>query len=90
MHACTHVERPAARVSRPHPRTVHTHLSPVSLLWCSIANWTPKIDEQGVNALMVRAFDAWSAYGRLRFTRAFQPSEADITIAFGRGNHGDW
>ncbi|XP_034252667.1 matrix metalloproteinase-17-like isoform X2 [Thrips palmi] len=55
-----------------------------------IANWTPKIGEDGVNALMVRAFDAWSAYGRLRFTRAAQPSEADITIAFGRGNHGDW
>lgn len=55
-----------------------------------IARWTASIGEDGVNALMVRAFEAWSAYGRLRFTRTLQPAEADITITFGRGNHGDW
>ena len=39
---------------------------------------------------MVRAFDAWSQYGRLRFSRVPQPGDADITVAFGRGSHGDW
>lgn len=49
-----------------------------------------KIDAETVNEQMVRAFDAWSPYGRLRFSRVHHPDAADITVSFGRGNHGDW
>ncbi|XP_033611474.1 matrix metalloproteinase-17 isoform X2 [Cryptotermes secundus] len=54
----------------------------------SVANWSPKLSEEDVVNEMKRAFKSWSGYARLHFHH-IQESNADITIAFGRGPHQD-
>lgn len=54
----------------------------------SLANWSPKIGEQGMATDMRRAFDEWGKYSTLRFVQVFNP-DADIIVGFGIGHHGD-
>lgn len=54
----------------------------------SIANWSPKVEEEKMIKWLETAFNVWGIYSNLKFKRLFDPS-ADIIIAFGSGYHGD-
>ncbi|XP_062228580.1 metalloendoproteinase 3-MMP-like [Phragmites australis] len=47
------------------------------------------IDRATLNLVFARAFERWSAATTLNFTRTASASEADITIGFFAGDHGD-
>ncbi|KAI9558628.1 Matrix metalloproteise-24 [Daphnia sinensis] len=54
-----------------------------------LANWSPKIgDEETTVKQLERAFKVWSDYAHLKFVQVPTP-DADITILFGNGYHGD-
>lgn len=53
-----------------------------------ILGYTPDLDSETVDDAFARAFQVWSDYTPLRFTRIMD-GEADIMINFGRWEHGD-
>uniref|UniRef100_A0A336MZA8 CSON006848 protein n=1 Tax=Culicoides sonorensis TaxID=179676 RepID=A0A336MZA8_CULSO len=55
-----------------------------------IANWSPKIGtEEKIASDLRKAFDVWSHYSYLKFTRVYKQEEGDIIISFGARYHGD-
>ena len=56
----------------------------------SVANWTPKLNNQSfVESELAKAFKMWSDYSRLEFVKSDDYYGSDIVIAFGRYSHGD-
>ncbi|XP_005378672.1 PREDICTED: interstitial collagenase [Chinchilla lanigera] len=53
-----------------------------------IMNYTPLLPKSVVDDSIKKAFELWSEFSPLTFTRIFQ-GEADIMISFIRGDHGD-
>ena len=55
----------------------------------SLANWSSKLNKTAIEDSLETAFKAWSAYSRLSFEATSNATAADISVLFGKYQHGD-
>ncbi|KAF6206666.1 hypothetical protein GE061_017902 [Apolygus lucorum] len=54
-----------------------------------IDNWSRSLSQSEVVGELERTLNIWGQYGNLRFSRTANPRDAEITVGFYRGQHGD-